>query len=104
MYNFFSGFTGRPKKLLVFLQPYAGKKTSRLIYNSDVLPLFEKAGVTVQYIGTDTKNNVAILVCYLPLFIFITQMTFCIFIVVEVNHNEHIKHEVIHMDTENVDW
>ena len=47
----FSGFESRPKKLLVFLQPYAGKKNSRSIYKKEILPMFEMAGITEEYFG-----------------------------------------------------
>lgn len=41
----------RPHKLLVFINPYGGKKKGRKIYHSVVAPLFELAGISSHVIG-----------------------------------------------------
>lgn len=42
----------RPHRLLVFINPFGGKKKGRKIYHSLVAPLFELAGISSHVIGT----------------------------------------------------
>lgn len=42
----------RPLRLLVFINPFGGKKKGRKIYHSLVAPLFELAGISSHVIGT----------------------------------------------------
>lgn len=41
----------RPHRLLVFINPFGGKKKGREIYHSLVAPLFELAGISSHVIG-----------------------------------------------------
>uniref|UniRef100_A0A8C4Z903 Zgc:158263 n=1 Tax=Gadus morhua TaxID=8049 RepID=A0A8C4Z903_GADMO len=47
----------RPHRLLVFINPYGGKKKGRHIYHSLVAPLFELAGITSHVIVTERANQ-----------------------------------------------
>ncbi|XP_050927159.1 ceramide kinase family protein isoform X2 [Lates calcarifer] len=47
----------RPHKLLVFINPYGGKKKGRKIYHSVVAPLFELAGISSHVIVTERANQ-----------------------------------------------
>ncbi|CAB1452614.1 unnamed protein product [Pleuronectes platessa] len=47
----------RPHKLLVFINPYGGKKKGRQIYHSVVAPLFELAGISSHVIVTERANQ-----------------------------------------------
>lgn len=44
----------RPHRLLVFINPFGGKRRGRKIYHSVVAPLFELAGISCHVIG---KND-----------------------------------------------
>lgn len=46
----------RPHKLLVFINPFGGKKKGRKIYHSLVAPLFELAGISSHVIGMRHKS------------------------------------------------
>lgn len=50
----------RPHRLLVFINPYGGKKKGRKIYHSVVAPLFELAGISSHVIG---KNDLILPIC-----------------------------------------
>ncbi|XP_019944532.2 ceramide kinase [Paralichthys olivaceus] len=47
----------RPHKLLVFINPFGGKKKGRQIYHSVVAPLFELAGISSHVIVTERANQ-----------------------------------------------
>ncbi|KAF7209774.1 ceramide kinase [Nothobranchius furzeri] len=47
----------RPQRLLVFINPYGGKKKGREIYHSLVAPLFELAGISSHVIVTERANQ-----------------------------------------------
>ncbi|CAJ1085270.1 ceramide kinase family protein [Xyrichtys novacula] len=47
----------RPKRLLVFINPFGGKKKGREIYHSLVSPLFELAGISSHVIVTERANQ-----------------------------------------------
>ncbi|KAF3860405.1 hypothetical protein F7725_000660 [Dissostichus mawsoni] len=47
----------RPNRLLVFINPYGGKKKGRKIYHSLVAPLFELAGISCHVIVTERANQ-----------------------------------------------
>ncbi|XP_044067562.1 ceramide kinase family protein isoform X2 [Siniperca chuatsi] len=47
----------RPHRLLVFINPYGGKKKGRKIYHSLVAPLFELAGISSHVIVTERANQ-----------------------------------------------
>uniref|UniRef100_A0A8C3AV98 Zgc:158263 n=1 Tax=Cyclopterus lumpus TaxID=8103 RepID=A0A8C3AV98_CYCLU len=47
----------RPNKLLVFINPFGGKKKGRKIYHSLVAPLFELAGISSHVIVTERANQ-----------------------------------------------
>ncbi|CAL9242320.1 unnamed protein product [Arabidopsis halleri] len=43
---------GRPKRLLVFVNPFGGKKSAREIFVKEVKPLFEDANIEVEIQGS----------------------------------------------------
>lgn len=47
----------RPHRLLVFINPFGGKKKGRQIYHSLVAPLFELAGISSHVIVTERANQ-----------------------------------------------
>lgn len=47
----------RPHRLLVFINPFGGKKKGREIYHSLVAPLFELAGISSHVIVTERANQ-----------------------------------------------
>ncbi|KAF3696844.1 Ceramide kinase [Channa argus] len=47
----------RPHKLLVFINPFGGKRKGRKIYHSVVAPLFELAGISSHVIVTERANQ-----------------------------------------------
>ncbi|KAH3876609.1 hypothetical protein DPMN_000456 [Dreissena polymorpha] len=47
----------RPKKLVVFVNPFSGKKKAVKLYRDKVLPLFELADIHVTYIETERQNH-----------------------------------------------
>jgi len=49
----------RPNRLLVFINPFGGKKKGRKIYHSLVAPLFELAGISSHVIGKKQLNCVS---------------------------------------------
>lgn len=50
----------RPHRLLVFINPFGGKRKGRKIYHSVVAPLFELAGISSHVIG---KNDLILPIC-----------------------------------------
>ncbi|XP_021926264.1 ceramide kinase isoform X2 [Zootermopsis nevadensis] len=53
--NYLSGFKNRPKRLLIFVNPYGGKKIGLKIYEKQVKPLFLVAGIEVNAIITQRQ-------------------------------------------------
>ncbi|XP_066527113.1 ceramide kinase family protein [Hoplias malabaricus] len=47
----------RPHRLLVFINPYGGKKGAKQIYHSLVAPLFELAGISSHVVVTERANQ-----------------------------------------------
>ena len=47
VYWIFAGFTNRPQKLFVVINPVGGKKKANEIYDKKVSPLFYRAGIRV---------------------------------------------------------
>lgn len=52
----FSGLN-RPKRLLVFINPYGGKRKGPSIYEEKVYPLFQSAGIEVDCVITQRANH-----------------------------------------------
>lgn len=52
-----NGFTHRPRRLLIFVNPFGGKKRAPKIYQKKVVPLFELAGIDTQVIETERANH-----------------------------------------------
>ncbi|XP_069575244.1 ceramide kinase-like isoform X2 [Brachyistius frenatus] len=49
--------TSRPKQLLVYINPYSGKRQGKQIYEQKVAPLFAQAGISTQVIVTEYANH-----------------------------------------------
>ncbi|XP_037336481.2 ceramide kinase family protein [Pungitius pungitius] len=47
----------RPNRLLVFINPFGGKKKGRKVYHSLVAPLFELAGISSHVVVTERANQ-----------------------------------------------
>lgn len=54
----------RPHRLLVFINPYGGKKKAKQIYHSSVAPLFELAGISSHVVGKPHATPLRYLQCY----------------------------------------
>ncbi|XP_072311148.1 ceramide kinase [Eucyclogobius newberryi] len=55
--NLLTLFTNRPKHLLVYINPFGGKKQGKLIYDQKVAPLFHKACILTDVIVTERANQ-----------------------------------------------
>uniref|UniRef100_A0A4W6FGV1 Ceramide kinase n=1 Tax=Lates calcarifer TaxID=8187 RepID=A0A4W6FGV1_LATCA len=49
--------TSRPKHLLVYINPYGGKRQGKRIYEQKVAPLFAEAGISTDVIVTEYANH-----------------------------------------------
>ncbi|XP_077565968.1 ceramide kinase isoform X2 [Stigmatopora nigra] len=49
--------TNRPKSLLVYINPYGGKRQAKYIYDQKVAPLFSRACIAVDVIVTERANH-----------------------------------------------
>ncbi|XP_055367830.1 ceramide kinase isoform X2 [Betta splendens] len=52
-----SSLTNRPKSLLVYINPYGGKRRGKRIYEQKVAPLFRHAGISADVIVTEYANH-----------------------------------------------
>lgn len=52
-----STLTNRPKSLLVYINPFGGKKQGKWIYSQKVAPLFHKACISTDVIVTEQANH-----------------------------------------------
>ncbi|KAJ8373956.1 hypothetical protein SKAU_G00045360 [Synaphobranchus kaupii] len=52
-----SALTGRPKHLLVYINPYGGQNRGKQIYEEKVAPLFSRASVSTYVIVTEHANH-----------------------------------------------
>ncbi|XP_068162989.1 ceramide kinase isoform X2 [Antennarius striatus] len=50
-------FTNRPKRLLVYINPYGGKQLGNRIYEQKVAPLFRRACISADVIVTERANH-----------------------------------------------
>ncbi|XP_066307116.1 sphingosine kinase 2-like [Miscanthus floridulus] len=48
---------GRPKRLFVFVNPFGGKKCAKKIYDTEIKPLFEAAGVNITLQETEYQGH-----------------------------------------------
>ncbi|XP_029908952.1 ceramide kinase-like isoform X2 [Myripristis murdjan] len=48
---------GRPKRLLVYINPFGGKQQGRRVYEQKVSPLFARAGIATHVIVTEYANH-----------------------------------------------
>ncbi|XP_048876175.1 ceramide kinase-like isoform X1 [Brienomyrus brachyistius] len=49
--------TSRPKRLLVYINPYGGKQQGKRIYEQKVAPLFARASISTEVIVTERANH-----------------------------------------------
>ncbi|XP_028256248.1 ceramide kinase [Parambassis ranga] len=49
--------TNRPKSLLVYINPYGGKRRGKHIYEQKVAPMFRRAGISADVIVTERANH-----------------------------------------------
>ncbi|KAK2842734.1 hypothetical protein Q5P01_012934 [Channa striata] len=52
-----AAITSRPRRLLVYINPYGGKRQGKRIYDQKVAPLFAQAGVSTDVIVTEYANH-----------------------------------------------
>uniref|UniRef100_A0A3Q3NDF2 Ceramide kinase n=1 Tax=Mastacembelus armatus TaxID=205130 RepID=A0A3Q3NDF2_9TELE len=52
-----AAITSRPKNLLVYINPYGGKRQGKRIYEQKVAPLFAQAGISTDVIVTEYANH-----------------------------------------------
>ncbi|XP_038136455.1 ceramide kinase-like isoform X1 [Cyprinodon tularosa] len=52
-----ASISGRPRSLLVYINPYGGKRQGKHIYEHKVAPLFAQAGISTQVIVTEYANH-----------------------------------------------
>lgn len=57
MLNYLNLEYRRPKKLLIFVNPFGGKRLATKIYEQKVAPLFQVAGIEVELIITERANH-----------------------------------------------
>lgn len=55
--NFIKDLTYRPKSLLLFVNPYGGKKRGQKIYEKNVKPLLARAGIEAKVVITQYQNH-----------------------------------------------
>lgn len=53
-----TGFKHRPKKILVFVNPFGGKKRGLKIWKKEVAPLFDIAGIEYKAMVTQRANHI----------------------------------------------
>jgi ceramide kinase len=51
------GMPERPRKLLVFINPFGGKRKAQYIYDNQVRPLFDMADIECQVVPTERANH-----------------------------------------------
>ncbi|CAO2178000.1 unnamed protein product [Urochloa humidicola] len=56
MTRFLDSF-GRPKRLFVFVNPFGGRKCAKKIYDAEISPLFEAAGVSITVQETEYQGH-----------------------------------------------
>lgn len=67
IYNLIKSFCHRPQRLLVFINPYGGKKQAVQIYERKVQPLFNLARIDAHVVVTQKANHAKELLLELPL-------------------------------------
>lgn len=54
----FPGLTHRPRKILLFVNPFGGKKKGLKIWEKDVQPLMTIAGIETKMLVTERVNHI----------------------------------------------
>jgi hypothetical protein len=62
-----SNLTSRPRRLLIFINPFGGKGQAQKIYNNKIAPLFKLAGVNCKVEVTERANHAKDLLQTIPL-------------------------------------
>ena len=65
VYCVFSLVSNRPKSLLVFINPYGGKRRARQVFNDKVAAIFDLAGITSHVISKLLQNIVGLMMLIL---------------------------------------
>ena len=65
VYCVFSLVSNRPKSLLVFINPYGGKRRARQVFNDKVAAIFDLAGITSHVISKVLQNIVGLVMLIL---------------------------------------
>lgn len=66
--------SGRPKRLLVLVNPFGGRKTGRKVFSASVEPLLKAAGITYTVKGAILSRKLAWLSCPITLFMICHKM------------------------------
>lgn len=83
----------RPKHLLVYINPYGGKRKGKHIYELKVAPLFAQAGIRTHVIGSFCLNHFLFI-------LFVVVVAALIKGVVVVVVTEYANHARDHLKTE----
>jgi len=62
-----ANITGRPRRLLVFVNPFGGKGLAQKMYNKKIAPLFKLANINCKVVVTERANHAKDLLQTMPL-------------------------------------
>lgn len=88
----------RPKRLLVYINPYGGKRKAKRIYELKVAPLFARAGIRTHVIGSFCPNHFPFLFVYLFFSCMLAALINSVVVVAIVT--EYANHARDHLKTE----